>query len=313
MTGVTGDGVPPAPPDFDAFWAATLADARSRATAPTFVGYPTALRTLVVEDATFSGFDGQRIKAWMLRPAGAAERLPVVVEYLGYGGGRSLPIERLVWPSAGYAYLVMDSRGQNGDTPDVHEPPTTGQHPGFLTSGINDPLHLYYRRLITDAVLAVDAVADHPSVDPRRIVVTGESQGGALALAVAGLSTRVAAACIDVPFLCDIRRGVELAEEGPYAELVAYLAFRRDLVESAFSTLAYVDGLHFAARATAPALFSTGRLDRSCPPETVVAAQRAYRGEAEIRIWPFNGHDAGELHQQLERFEFLARLGITPD
>ena len=301
------------PPDLDSFWADTLADARRRVRRPTFETVSTPLRTLAVEDVTFSGFDGHRIRGWFLRPLGAQPgRLPTVIEYLGYGGGRSIPTARLFWPSAGYAYLVMDSRGQNGDTPDPGSQGASGHHPGFATLGIDEPATYYYRRLITDAVLAVTASRDHPFVDPDRIVVTGQSQGGGLALAVSGLERSISAAMIDVPFLCDIPRAIEQVDTGAYGEIVSYLAFRRDRAETALRTLSYVEGCHFAVRASAPALFSTGLWDTACPSSTVFAAFNHYAGPHRITVWPFNGHDAGELHQDLVRAAFLAELGLGP-
>ncbi len=65
-----------------------------------------------MHDLTFSGFDGDSIKAWATVPHGASGPLPTVVEFLGYGGGRGLPGMRLFWPSAGYVHLLMDTRGQ---------------------------------------------------------------------------------------------------------------------------------------------------------------------------------------------------------
>jgi len=53
-------------------------------------------------------------------------------------------------------------------------------------------------------------------------------------------------------------------------------------------------------------------MDETCPPSTVFAAYNHYAGPADVRVWPFNGHEAGELHQQSERFAFLERLGIAP-
>ncbi len=305
------------PPDFDAFWAETLAGSRDAAAPPTFVPVASALRTVVVFDVTFGGFGGHPIRAWLLAPAGASAPLPTIVEYVGYGGGRSFPFEWLTWASAGYAHLVMDTRGQGstwspGDTPDVEVTAATGQYPGFATRGIDDPRTYYYRRLIADGVLATEAAARHPLVDPDRIVVTGKSQGGGVALAVAGLGSSIRAAAIDVPFLCHWRRAVEITDAHPYREIRHYLSTRREREAQVFNTLAYFDGLQFAARATAPALFSVGLMDEICPPSTVFAAHNHYAGPAEIRVWPFNGHEAGELHQQAERFAFLERLGLAP-
>jgi len=305
------------PSDFDAFWRETLAESRALGRAPVFEPVASPLRTVDVFDVTFAGFGGQSIRGWLLAPAGATGPLPAVVEYIGYGGGRSFPFIWLTWASAGYVHLVMDTRGQGsswspGDTPDIEPIPASGQYPGFTTRGIDDPRAYYYRRLMTDAVLATDAAAGHPLVDPDRIAVTGRSQGGGLALAVAGLAPRIRAAAIDVPFLCHWRRAVQITDEHPYREVRHYLAARRDREETVFSTLAYFDGVNFAARASAPALFSVGLMDEICPPSTVFAAHNHYAGPAEITVWPFNGHEAGELYQQVERFAFFERVGLAP-
>ena len=307
------------PDDFDAFWRATLATSRSASTAPLFERLETPLRTVVVDDVTFSGFAGQPIRGWFIAPHGAAPAsLPTVVEYIGYGGGRSHPFEWLQWASAGYGHFVMDTRGQGstwspGATPDVDEGSAGGQFPGFVTRGIGSPETWYYRRLVTDALLALDAAAAHPLVDGTRIVVAGNSQGGGLALAAAGLSGDVVrAAAVDVPFLCCWRRAIELTDEHPYGELTRYLSIHRDQEAAVFRTLSYVDGQSFAARATAPALFSVGLMDDICPPSTVFAAYNDYAGPKDIRVWPYNGHEAGQLIQQSERYAFLAGLGLGP-
>jgi len=103
----------------------------------------------------------------------------------------------------------------------------------------------------------VDAVVEHPAIDGERICVSGTSQGGGLALALAGLSTDVAVLLADVPFLSDIRRAILVTDEAPYSELAGYLRIQRTAVEAAFATLDYVDGVNFAVRASAPAVFAS--------------------------------------------------------
>lgn len=305
------------PPDFDAFWAATLTESRAARSTTVFAATETDLRTVTALDVTFGGFLGQPIRAWLIVPSNADGPLPTVVEYIGYGGGRSLPHRWLQWASAGYAHFVMDTRGQGaawspGDTPDPDPSATSGHYPGFVTRGVENPATYYYRRLVTDAVLALDAAVDHPLVDPDRLVVTGQSQGGGLALAVTGLAPNVKAAAIDVPFLCHWRRAIEITDAYPYQELVRYLSVKRGSTDAVLDTLDYFDGLNFAARASAPALFSVGLMDETCPPSTVFAAYNHYAGPHDIRVWPYNGHDAGDLTQQVERYRFLADLGLGP-
>jgi cephalosporin-C deacetylase len=115
-----------------------------------------------------------------------------------------------------------------------------------------------------------------------------------------------------VPFLCHYRRAVEITDERPYSELTKFLSVHQTRTDELFRTLSYFDGLNFAARAKAPALFSVGLMDIICPPSTVFAAFNHYAGEREIKVWPFNGHEAGEHNQRLEQFTFLERLGVGP-
>ena len=152
-----------------------------------------------------------------------------------------------------------------------------------MTRGILDPRTYYYRRVIADAVRAVEAVREHPAVDASRIAVTGGSQGGGLSIAVGGLVDDLAAVMPDVPFLCDLPRALGLADTDPYAEVARYLRVHRDEVETALETLAYFDGAILGRRATAPALFSVGLMDTICPPSTVYAAYNWYGGAREIR------------------------------
>jgi cephalosporin-C deacetylase len=121
------------------------------------------------------------------------------VQYQGYGGGRGLAHQEVLFGLAGFAHLVMDTRGQGstwspGDTLDPDDPGDPS-HPGFMTRGILDPARYYYRRLFTDAVRAIEAVRSHPDVDPSRVAISGGSQGGGMALAAAALSDDLVGAC----------------------------------------------------------------------------------------------------------------------
>jgi cephalosporin-C deacetylase len=280
------------PDDFDGFWRDTLAEAAGHDLDPSFAEHDALLPGVRIHDVRFSGYAGQRVAGWFLTPPNAAGPLPCVVQYIGYGAGRGRPHEWLFWPTAGYALLVMDSRGQgDGDTPDL--PGVGPQHTGLLTRGVFDPQDYYYRRLFTDAVRAVDAATSRPEVDPDRIFVAGASQGGGIAQAVAGLRPGVRGAIIDVPFLTHFRRASEITDATPYREIANLCLANRDRVDDVLRTLSYFDGLNFAARATAPALYAVGLMDAVCPPSTVYAAFNHYGGPKRIQVWPYNGHEGG--------------------
>ncbi|MGW5668249.1 acetylxylan esterase [Micromonospora sp. NPDC003776] len=298
------------PADLDAFWERTLgADEPGQAT---YEPVDTGLTQIRTFSATVAGYGGEPVHGWLHVPAAATGPVPCVVEYLGYGRGRGLPHEKLFWAAAGFAHLIMDTRGQGwsaspGVTPDPHPYPA-GTVPGFLTRGVTDPEGFYYRRLITDAVRFARAAAQHPAVDPDRVAVTGISQGGGLALAVAALCPGVAAVLPDVPFLCDFRRGVQVAGRGPYGEIAEYLKLHRDRSSQVFSVLSYFDAAVLAPRAIAPALFSIAMMDQVCPPSTCFAAYHRYGGAKELRVNEFNDHEGGEAQHQLEQLAWLRKI-----
>jgi cephalosporin-C deacetylase len=312
------------PADFDEFWVTTL---HREAGAPAVLDVrpePTGLRLVDTWDVTFAGFGGEPVRAWYTRPAGVDSPLPAVVEYIGYGRGRGLPHERLTWPVAGYAHLLMDVRGQGsqygsgGDTPDPHGSTRGGPWP--ITWGITSPHDYYYRRLIADAVAAVAAVRELPGVDPAGVVAAGNSQGGALALAVAGLVPGLAALIATAPLLCHLQRAIDITDAPPYGEIVNYLAVNREHESAVRRTLSYVDGVSFARRATAPAHFGAGLRDTVCPPSTIFAAYNQY-GQARggpapeqntIHVYPFNHHEGGDAYQVQRQLHWLAGILRSP-
>jgi cephalosporin-C deacetylase len=300
-------------PDFDAFWQETLSLARRHALNPQFEPVDYGLKLVDVFDVTFSGYNGQRVKGWFLLPKTRSGPLPCVVEYIGYGGGRGFGFEHLLWANMGYAYFMMDTRGQGsasrkGDTPDIPADGANPFFPGFMTQGILDPKTYYYRRVFTDAVRAIEVVWGHEAVDNKRVALTGGSQGGGITIAAAALHDGVEVIMPDVPFLCHFRRATTLKDKAPYTEIVNYLKVHRDKVDTVFRTLSYFDGVNFCARISAKALFSVGLMDEICPPSTVYAAYNHLRGPKEMREYAFNDHEGGGNYQQLEKMKFLRQM-----
>lgn len=327
LRGYTSDVTPPE--DLDAFWDATLAEARAIPLNPAFEPVENYLTLIDTFDVTFAGFGGAPVKGWLHLPANrdAGTRLPVVVNYIGYSGGRGLVNQDTRWAQAGYAHFIMDTRGQGyggtlGHTADPHPSAGDVAHAGLMTRGIASRQDYYYRRVYVDAFRAVEAAQAHPAVDPSKVVLAGVSQGGGLVVATAGLTAGrldgVIAALPDVPFLQDFPRAIDITPRGPYPEIAQFLARHRNRYESTLAVLNYFDGVNLARRATAPALYSAALMDDICPPSTVFASFNAYGSgtgassasgvEKEIEVYRFNNHEGGQEHHWIRQLQYLRKL-----
>ena len=263
------------PPGLDQWWRERLGQARALASAPTVTRYEAdGYGPAEVYDVEFSGARGDRIRAWYIRPPASLNgALPVVVKFIGYGGGP--------------------------------------EYSSVMTRGLGNPESYYYTRLFTDAVRAAETAAGLAGRSP--VAVTGVSQGGGLALATAGLLADAVAVChADVPFLCDIQRGVTTAPDMPYTEVAEFLAQQVGYEATALNTLRYVDCALLARRITAQCLLSVGLMDTICPPSTVFAAYNEITAPKDIAVFSFGVHAVPPAHLERQLRHLRTHLPSQP-
>ncbi len=303
------------PRDFDEFWSSQLDIARRHPLNAEFTPVESRVTHADIFDLTFAGHGGNRVKGWLLVPHHLAVNPSMVVEFVGYGGGRGSALDWLSFSCAGHVHMVMDTRGQGGawrgsDTSDLGETGAPGGR-GFLTRGILKADEHYYTRLFVDSARAVEAARAHPGATNLPIVTTGGSQGGGLALASAHLADNVAGTMPDVPFPSNFAHAVRTTPLAPYSEIIEYCAVYPDRVERVFESLSYVDIANHVKRIDCPALFSVGLVDEITPASTVYSAYNRYAGPKAIEVYPYNGHEGGGTRQFAQKLAFLAELPVV--
>lgn len=298
--------------DFETFWQQTLAESAAQPLDATVEEYPYPVERVTVYSVRYTGFgQGTRVAGWYIVPRdeyriNAGGQTPTLVIYHGYSGSKGMPANYLHWALQGYCVFAVDTRGQDGDTPDNNAYPS-GYAIGCMTKGILDPRTYYYRYAYMDCVRAIDFVRSRPEVGP--IIITGGSQGGGLTLAVAALAADkgIVAAMPDVPYLCHFRRAVEIFSEGPYQELINYWKRHPYDVEASYRTLSYFDGMNLAPRITCPVLLSVALMDTICPPSTGLAVYNHLTCEKELKVYPYNGHEGGGVYHDEEKYRFVRK------
>ncbi len=284
--------------DFDEFWNKTVAQAMNQPLNAEWIPYHLPIPSLESYAVRFDGFGGGRLAGWYVRPK-ASGRFPGVCVYHGYSGRGARPLDLLWLAGQGMCVLSMDTRGQNGQSQDGADYPE-GHYQGWMTQGIRNPLTYYYRQVYADAVRALEVLARRDEVDADRLAITGASQGGGISLAVAALSERPILALPDIPFLCDFRRGIMIAQGGPYPEIPAFIKHHPHLHEDVLRTLSYCDCLNFAPRIRCRTIISNCLWDDVCPPSTIYAVFHHLTCAKQIEVYPFHKHEVPYEHRELQ-------------
>jgi cephalosporin-C deacetylase-like acetyl esterase len=106
----------------------------------------------------------------------------------------------------------------------------------------------------------------------------------------------VAVCHADVPFLCDIQRGITLAPEAPYTEVPELLAHNVDLIQAAPDTLRYVDCAPAGPPDHRAMPAQRGPDGHDLPAVHVVRRVHEVTAGKDLLVHPFTGHVVPSAH-----------------
>lgn len=121
------------------------------------------------------------------------------------------------------AVASLDCRGQGGLSEDSGGIKGTTFKGGHIIRGIESPEKLLYRSIFLDTVRMTELLMDMDVIDNSKILSTGGSQGGALALAAALLVPEIAFTASAFPFLSDYKRVWDMDCSGAYQEIQLFM------------------------------------------------------------------------------------------
>ncbi len=147
---------------------------------------------VTLEKITFQTAYGLRVAADVYRPTKRpSARLPAMALVNGHGADKSSWYSYytgILYARAGAVVLSYDPIGE-GERNDEHKD-FTGEHDQLIPSPTTMPVRLG-GLMVTDAMMAVSALAERPDVDPHRIAVLGFSMGSFIASLTGAADSRV--------------------------------------------------------------------------------------------------------------------------
>ncbi len=283
LTALAGAGISPleikpsqpAPDDFDAFWAGKK---KQLAAVPIRARLTPVMSSRSTVDAFEVQADcvGVPISGYFARPTGARVRsLPAILTVHGAGVRSSNLAGTVGWADEHALALDLNAHGlPNGRDAAFYAALAQGELKDYRTAGRESRETIYFLGMYLRLIRAIDFLTAQPEWDGRTVVVYGSSQGGAQALAAAGLDSRVTFFVAGVPAMCD-HTGSLVGRIAGWPKFIA--TNEKSPPPEVVNAVRYFDSVNFATRINVPGYFAVGFVDSTCPPTTVYAAYNAVR------------------------------------
>ncbi len=228
--------------------------------------------------------------------------LPAIVTYHG-AGVRSAKIELACsWAEKGMLALDINAHGiANGQPPEFYDRLNTTDLKGYPHLNKGDREKCYFLGMFQRVYRSLQFIKKQPEWDGKCLVTRGSSQGGGQSIAAAGLDSQVTFCAALVPALCD-HYGYLAGRANGWPRLIAVDQSGQPAQVDVVAAAKYFDGVNFAARIRAEAIFTAGLIDNTCCPSSVYSAYNCVPGRKAIFNNPrFGHHNPPEAEQAVDQ------------
>jgi cephalosporin-C deacetylase len=278
------------PDDFDAFWAAKIADLEKIPVNAQVEEADAGKSNAQYFKVKMDNIGGTHIYGQLARPK-AEGKYPALLQ-LQWAGIYGLPTSYVLGRGQqGWLAFNIEPHDIPFDQPkDYYQKlsPTLGN---YFMRGNDDREKSYFLRMYLSCYRAVEYLTKRPDWDGKTIVVMGTSMGGQQTLAASGLHPKVTAMMALVPSSCDVT-GPKIGRAAGFPDWANQAIRAKN--DKIYETGRYFDPVNFASKIKCPALVAMGLIDETCPPTGVLAAVNQIPGPRESLILVNSAHqDSG--------------------
>lgn len=147
----------------------------------------------------------------------------------------------------------------------------------------------YYKRVYIGSVRGIDVLASLEEVDNSKLLVWGQSQGGALSIITAALNKKVKGLVAVYPALSDLT-GYLHKRAGGWPHMFNENNAPTMATKAKIETSAYYDVVNFARQINVPGYYTWGYNDETCPPTSMYSAFNQIQAPKELLLVQETGH-----------------------
>ena len=298
------------PKDLKRYWGRQIRQLRAKKM--TVRSKPVAINDDGIEcfDVEVSALDTVPVRGYVARPKNATEgSLPIIIQLhaAGVSGDWCKAHVNAAVDMARGGALAFDfnAHGMLNDAgDDYYKTLENGPLKNYSYRPITSRNSYYFRNMILRAIRALDYITSDPLWDGKTIILLGESQGGAQAVALAGLDDRVTDVVINVPAMIG-NGGYLLGRNDAWPWPMEYNGVETPtssmldvdtgiLTEKnarrAKKVAPYFDGASLMKGSKARFLVEIGLVDTTCPPSEVFSGLNGVAGEVQVISSPYRNH-----------------------
>lgn len=252
--------------------------------------------TLDCHDLTVNMHEGRPVRGYLCMPKDAQPKsLPIVIYAHSAGVNKVFNYAtteravKLAEYGSGCIALDINAHGmENGQPQEYYDALNSGELYRYQNRRITGHQDYYFRLMFLRLVRALDYLVTLPQWDGKRVLIYGESQGGAQAMALSGIDERVGACVAIVPAMNDLGASIDgRPASWPGARDSKINA---DNTEVTDQVLPYYDAALLSTMSKADYWVEIGLADTTCPAPAIWSACNVIKGDVTVSPFPFRTH-----------------------